>query len=226
MKLPRAPYLSREQFLVATAKDEKVLHLGFVGDRKLAPGEESLHEKLLRSARDLWGVDIDEDGVGSFLSRHPEAAVRTFVGDACNLATVPLSGKFELIIAGDLIHYVVCPADLLHSSRPFLSEHGRLIVTTPNSISLLNALRAYRGEEKINTSQVLWFSMATLTQFCQRLDWVVESHATGYDYEPLDLMTQLQYRLGGAFFRMFPQWGGTLISTLRPASSAEPDVAG
>jgi SAM-dependent methyltransferase len=216
MKLPPMSYVSRERFLVEAVRGKKVLHLGFVGDRVLAPGERSLHEHLLKVAAELWGVDLDRSGVAAFIERHPEAASRTFVGDACALHLLPINDQFEMIIAGDLIEHLLAPKTLLDSCERMLAPGGRVLLTTPNALGLLNVLRAYNGTERVNPRHTLWFSVSTLQEFARQSDWSVESHRTGYDFEPKRASTRLKYRLGAAFFRRFPQWGGTLISILRP----------
>lgn len=220
MKLPPMSYVSRERFLIEAARGKKVLHLGFVGDRVLGPGERSLHEHLLEVASELWGVDLDTAGVAAFIERHPREASRTFVGDACALQLLPITDRFEIIVAGDLIEHLLAPKTLLDSCERVLAPGGRVVLTTPNALGLLNVLRARDGFERVNPRHTLWFSVSTLEEFARQSNWSVESHRTGYDFEPKKASTRLKYRMGAAFFRRFPQWGGTLISTLRHNGSS------
>lgn len=217
MRIGEMEYVSREAYSLNAARGHRVLHLGFVGDRELGSGEMTLHERLVRVASEAWAVDLDEPGVESFRARHPELAERTLVGDACDLASLAIPGHFDLIIAGDLIEHLVAPASLLASCRPLLAPGGRLLLTTPNALGLLTVLRAWKGYEKVNPRHTLWFSFSTLREFCLQTGWIVERIVTGYDFEPRKRLTRLKYWVGAQFFRRFPQWGGTLICTLRLA---------
>lgn len=219
MRVGKLAYVNREGYLLEAARGRRVLHLGFVGDRELRANEVTFHERLISAATEAWGVDLDEAGVNLFRRRHPELADRLFVGDACNLAALPILCEFDLIIAGDLIEHLVAPADLLASCAPLLGPNGQMILTSPNALSLLNVLRAWRGDEQVNPRHTLWFSFATLSEFCRRTGWQIEQFVTGYDFEPVGMRTRLKYAVGAMFFRRFPQWGGTLIATLRPLSS-------
>ncbi len=222
MILPALDYYSREEFILNWASGKKVLHLGCVGDRALGSHEESLHVKLARVSAELWGVDLNAEGILQLGTALPELSSNLAVGDACNLRELGLPSQFEVVIAGDLIEHLVHPAALFSSVESTLAPGGRMILSTPNALGLLNVLRAWSGQEKINPTHTCWFSISTLQELTRRMGWKVEIFATAYDFEPRGKAERLKYAFGKFFFRRFPQWGGTLLAVAKPFEDRRP----
>lgn len=219
MKIPPLEYVSREHCLCEQAAGKKVLHLGCVGDRRLSDGERTLHEKLSDRSRELWGVDLNAAGIQVLADKVPAFRDRLLVGDACRLGELSgrLPGPFDIIIAGDIIEHLTNPADLFCSCEPFLGQRGVLLVTTPNALGLLNVLRAWRGEERSTVYHTCWFSFSTLDEMARRVGWHVLKYWTCYDHEGHAPWKKF---VGERFFRLWPQWGGTLIAMLAPSRVA------
>ncbi len=70
IRLPKVQVVNgRQELIVNRCRDKKVLHLGCVDVGLLSerfPSGGLLHQQLAAVAGELWGVDIDTDGV-SFL---------------------------------------------------------------------------------------------------------------------------------------------------------------
>ena len=184
MRIPPLTYGSREQILRAHVRGRRVLHLGCVGDRALNTGEACFHEVLALEAGELWGVDLNRQGLEELEKRMPDFQSRLLFGDACQLSkVVGLIRDFDVIVAGDIIEHLTNPAALFDSCRPLLNRGGRLLISTPNALSLLNVLRSWRGYEQVNPSHTCWFSFATMHELTRRLGWEVEQYFTCYDHE-------------------------------------------
>lgn len=214
MKLPRLEYTSREKYLLEAAKGKQVLHLGCVGDRALKPSERTLHERLSVTCKDLWGVDTNEKGLEVLREKLPSLQSKLLKADASKLHELNiLPSHFELVIAGDLIEHLTSPADLFLSCRAVLADRGILILTTPNALGILTVLRAWNGQEAVNPNHTCWFSVSTLNELARRMGWQVQKYLTCYDVESHG---RAKVFLGSLFFRLFPQWGGTLIAVAKP----------
>jgi 2-polyprenyl-3-methyl-5-hydroxy-6-metoxy-1,4-benzoquinol methylase len=212
MKLPRLRYTSREKFLLAAAKGKKVLHLGCVGYESPNDNERGLHEKLFQVCSELWGVDLNEQGLKALSEKLPLLRSKLLHGDACALPELrSLPTDFDLIIAGDLIEHLTRPADLFVSCKSPLADKGKLIVTTPHALGILQVLRAWNGHEAIDAEHTCWFSVSTLSELTRRMGWTVEEYLTSYDHEDY---ARVKIFFGSLFFKMFPQWGGTLVAVI------------
>lgn len=116
--------------------NHKVLHVGCCGDDdgfvQEWKGGTALHKYLHDLLGDnLIGVDINEKRVQELNDK----GMKAFVGDAQNL---PKSiGKFDVIVAGEVIEHLENSGLFLRSARQLLREESRLILTTPNVLGVL-----------------------------------------------------------------------------------------
>ncbi len=214
MKIPKLKYVSREKYLFEAISGKKVLHLGCVGERVVGEKEKYFHEYLMQSAKIIWGVDIDYEGLEKLRIRHQSQANLLILGDATMLESLNLPNDFDLIIAGDIIEHLVNPSALFNSLNKFLiNNSAKIIITTPNALGILTVLRAITGYEKINEDHCCWFSFSTLHKIATINGWKIDALYTGYDREPKGFGI-IKIKIGKIFFRIFPQWGGTLIAEL------------
>jgi 2-polyprenyl-3-methyl-5-hydroxy-6-metoxy-1,4-benzoquinol methylase len=220
LNIPPLRYVSRYKFLCEQATGKKVLHLGCVGDRIMPAGELTLHEALSRPASEIWGVDLNEKGLEALGRNLPALKNRLLVGDACRLSELAtkLPANFDVILAGDIIEHLTNPAELFQSCQSRLAPAGVLILTTPNALGLLNVLRSWRRKECVNPTHTCWFSFSTLEELTRRVDWRVQQYWTCYDHEGYATWKK---SLAAQFFKIFPQWGGTLIASAAPAHGAD-----
>jgi 2-polyprenyl-3-methyl-5-hydroxy-6-metoxy-1,4-benzoquinol methylase len=168
--LPRA-VAEREAHILERCRGRSVLHLGCADapflDERLATGT-LLHAKLLAIAPETVGLDSDPQSVERMrsLMRAP-----IFVGSAESLS-VDL-GRFDVVVAGELIEHLNNPGLFLESVKRVLTVDGELIITTPNAFCLRRALRVAVGTESVHPDHVSYYSHATLSALLARFGFAV-----------------------------------------------------
>jgi O-antigen biosynthesis protein len=75
-------------------------------------------------------VGIESDPVAAEVARM--VCEDVLVGDVENMALPFDSGSFDVILCGDLIEHLCDPEQFLTRMRPFLRDHGHLVLSTPN----------------------------------------------------------------------------------------------
>lgn len=170
--LPRAPLVQgRQEFILTRARGKRVLHLGCV-DRGLlaerfARGD-LMHQRLAGVAADLWGVDIDREGI-EFLRAH--GFPKVVAADVSDLDRTPdLQGlEFDLIVASEILEHLSNPGLFLGALDRFMAGRpGDLVVTVPNAFRVDTLLSLFRGVEYVHPDHVYWFSYHTVTHLLRR----------------------------------------------------------
>ena len=228
--LPRTRIVDREAFIVSLCSGQRVLHLGCVDSgllsERLASGS-FLHASLANVSRDLWGVDLDAEGVEK-LKR--AGFHNTHAGSAEAIPLAIPRDYFDIVLAGELIEHVSNPGLLLDSAATCCKGTGSLVITTPNGLRFSNLLSCLIGAEIVHPDHTLSFTPATL----QRLIWkhnletadlllfqgdgrVKVANATG----PVDKTLRLAYNLlGRPALRMmlwgFPYLADGIIAVAKP----------
>ena len=148
--------------------NHKVLHVGCCGDDHSFEQEwkagTALHKYLHDLLGDnLIGVDINEKRVRELNDK----GMKALVGDAHNL---PKSiGKFDVIVAGEVIEHLENPGLFLRSARQLLREGSRLILTTPNVLGVLFWLRhGVLKKKEPWPEHVCYFTPTAITQLLER----------------------------------------------------------
>lgn len=167
IKLPKVPIVvDRHDFVLEHCKGKRVLHLGCV-DSGLLPERffsgVLLHQELAKVADNLWGIDIDADGI-SFLRRHNFDNL--IVGDVCKLDKIPelQDQYFDVIVASELIEHLMNPGLFLEAVKKLMIPgHTELIVTVPNAFRVSTLLQLLHGVEYIHPDHNYWFSYHTIT---------------------------------------------------------------
>lgn len=167
IELPKVPILvGRHDFVLERCKGKRVLHLGCIDSgllqERFSSGE-LLHQKLAKVATNLWGIDIDADGI-TFLRNH--GFNNLMVGDVCNLDKIPelQNQHFEVIVASELIEHLMNPGLFLEAVKKLMIPgHTELIVTVPNAFRVSSLLQLLDGVEYIHPDHNYWFSYHTIT---------------------------------------------------------------
>ena len=76
-----------------------------------------------------WGIDIFEKVIEQNRKNYPE-----YIFSCINIITDDLSaiqGIFDVITMIAVIEHIKCPSSVISKLLPFLSPHGRIIITTP-----------------------------------------------------------------------------------------------
>jgi len=228
-RLPRRGPVDREQMLVDFARDRRVVHVGFVDERRLEHKLEAgrwLHERLAEVAASLVGLDVSEEGVTWARERGFEA----HVVDAQSPEAVAGLGleRAEVVIAGEVIEHLDAPGPFLRAMRALVHDDGLLVITTPNAYRLLNFLTPVAGVELIHPDHTAWHSPHTLRNLLRRSGWEWEGAAyyqnptprLGGIAGPVVRVLRAVFMVAG---RLAPYWSDGLVVWARPL---EPESSG
>jgi len=134
-----------------------VLHVGCVAQG----GEKFLLHWALRkslSGSEIWGIDIDADGIGKLKRR----GFRVLVADA---ESMELDRQFDTIFAGELIEHLANPGRFLECSRRMFKPKGKLVLSTPNPFSVEHVAMYVRNLRRaFNRGHTVWMCPRTLEQ--------------------------------------------------------------
>ena len=195
-RIERRLVTDRETFIAEAARGKRVLHVGFVDYPYLQSRLESktwLHARLAAVSREIVGVDMAAEDIAR-LRAHPEYGT-LIEGNAEELHMLGL-GRFDLIVAGEVVEHLDNPGRFLDSARSVLSSDGRLLVTVPNAFCLRRMLRIPFGVEKVHPDHVAYYSQATMGELLRRHGYAVV-FAAGYRL-PADGRNRLAFQLDRA----------------------------
>ena len=171
-RMPRARCVDRAEFLLARAAGKRVIHLGFADAGCLALHRDTdiwLHDRLNGCASSLVGIDLDGDIVRWAQGEGFEAA-QVDCTDAAQVAALGLEPA-DLVIAGELIEHVNDAGGFLEAIRPLVRPGGELILTTPNSYSMVAFVAELAGYEMAHPDHVAVYSNRTLGALLGRHRW-------------------------------------------------------
>jgi SAM-dependent methyltransferase len=184
-RVPPVAVVDRLEFLCDAVRGRRVYDLGFV-DKGLMSSKRSLgtwlHALLSESARELIGLDLDEEGVRLARSLGFDALVADCQSPE-NLASLDLDPA-DLVVAGELVEHLERPGSFLEAVKILLNENGALVLTTPNAFALANFLAALLGREVINVDHVAWHSWRTIETVLGRHGWRIRAFMY-YTRQPL-----------------------------------------
>lgn len=132
----------RDDYLLNLAKGRKVLHIGCTDwpytEEKIENGT-LFHDKLVKVAKKVVGIDISEEGVKVMRKR---GYSDVFVENVYNLGDrkdiVEKYGEFDYIYLPEVLEHIPCPEKALTSIRKFIekySPNAKLVITVPNAMS-------------------------------------------------------------------------------------------
>lgn len=172
IRLPKVPVVEgRHAIVLSKCKGKRVLHLGCVDSGLLEERfsrNELMHQRLASVASELWGIDIDEDGIAFLLRQGFQNVV---VADVCQLAAVEaIKGRrFDVILASEILEHLQNPGMFLGSIHGLMSGRtAELIVTVPNAFRIANLVSLLRGWEYVHPDHNYWFSYHTITNLLMK----------------------------------------------------------
>lgn len=158
--------------LLPLAKDKTVLNVGAAGNVEYyLDGRRGLwmHEKLKSVAREVVGLDLDEDSVAYANMRGEDLLLG-------NCETAQLNRKFDLIVLSEVIEHVNAPAQAITNLVKHLNPKGKLYITTPNPTYYGTLLRALLNiSMNVYYDHVTAFFPENIVVICQRLGLKVTS---------------------------------------------------
>jgi len=176
--IPQVKVVSgRQDFVVQMCRGKRVLHLGCVDEgllhERFASGD-LLHLKLIKAARELWGLDISRSGI-EFLSS--QGIPNLILADVEQINTVlDLRDRdFDVIVASELIEHLENPGRFLAMTSDLMRENTIMILTVPNAYRLRSLMRMLKRQEYIHPDHNYWFSYKTITTLVKKLGYKIDS---------------------------------------------------
>lgn len=128
----------RNDYIIPYIKNKKVLDLGFLGENRNLKFSD-LHKQVLKYAKkSSLGVDIHKDRIDSLIKE----GYNVICDNVISLENIKKSEeKFDVILCGELIEHVEDLGIFLDNMKSLLTKNGKIILTTPNILSLRNIVR-------------------------------------------------------------------------------------
>ena len=188
--------------------NKKCLDIGCVGDLEhhLVRKDKWLFMHLQEVCEDVLGIDINSENV----DRVNKLGIKNIIhGDA---ETYNFHGKFDVIVAGELIEHLVNPGMFLNNIKKNLNNNGLLILTTPNIFSINNILRSLLSlKVNMHSDHAAGFNFDLLRALVERCGFRVESHY--YFTEKNPGIKNLIFRV---LTRVRPKWGEGILVIAKP----------
>ncbi|TKX85351.1 methyltransferase domain-containing protein [Halorubrum sp. SS5] len=147
---------------------KKVLDIGIVQhDLENVESDDWIHGRVVEDASKVVGIDILEQEIRALQERGYDARV----ADAENF---DLDETFEVVLAGELIEHLSNLGGFLESCYRHLNSDGKLILTTPNGMSIVFPARRLLNHDIFNPQHTCIFDEQTLTQLLAKHGFTVE----------------------------------------------------
>lgn len=156
--------VDRISYLSDLARGRDVLDVGVVEHyigAKDSP--EWLHQHIAKAAASCLGVDLLEPEIAKLA----EAGFNVRVAD---LTKDPLSRRFDLIVAGEVLEHVDAPGKFMTNCATMLRPGGRLVISVPNPWYFNAVLKSVSRRQTFvdSADHVGWYDASTLLELGQR----------------------------------------------------------
>jgi glycosyltransferase involved in cell wall biosynthesis len=146
----------------------KVLDLGF--------GCAAIPSVLHQAGVVLDGIDSDPRAAAESgpLFRH------VFPGDLNRIDEIPLDEKYDIVLAADILQFLVDPAQFLSRLKKFLVKGGLLVVSLPNVVNVQTRLRILFGKFPLHHRGILeeqalhFYTLDSMRMLLRRAGWQIE----------------------------------------------------
>ena len=148
---------------------DQVLDLGF--------GCAAIASALRQDGAVLDGIDRDPRAIAESGALFRQV----FQNDLNQLDDIPLEGPYDIILAADILQFLVDPADVLSRLKRHLVKGGLLAVSLPNVVNVQTRWRILRGQFPLHHRGLLeaqalhFYTLASMRQLLVRAGWKVES---------------------------------------------------
>ena len=166
------PYSSHSLIL------RRLHHMKLAGDRvlDLGFGCAAIASALRQDGAILDGIDRDPRAVveSGSIFRH------VYQNDLNRLDDVPLDDKYDIILAADILQFLVDPADFLSRLKKYLVKGGLLAVALPNVVNVQTRLRILFGRFPLHHRGLLeenalhFYTLDSMRRLLVRAGWKVE----------------------------------------------------
>jgi SAM-dependent methyltransferase len=152
---------------------KRVLHLGCTNYPYTKDAIEQgmlLHFDLEKVAADLWGIDGDDAGI-AILREHGSDQI--VLGDLEALEDCPITGTFDVVVAGEIIEHLNNPGLFLAGIQRYMAPESQLVITTVNAYCAMRyfyyGARGKKGRvEPTHPDHVAYYSYSTLKLLVER----------------------------------------------------------
>ncbi len=205
-------YLSKNRSIIYRSRGNRVLHLGCIGFTDLETAEriilakKTLHWSLSQIA-DVIGVDYSKEEIEEY--KRLGIFDNIINGNVEKLDQLNLTGKFDVIVAGDIIEHISNPGLMLEGLKRFCNYNTQIVLTTPNAFGLANYIRYMLGRFKEGREHVMTFNIHNMENLLSRYNYTIEEANTCY--QPGAERCGILFTIGKKFFETFPRLGGTLF---------------
>ena len=148
---------------------DKVLDLGF--------GCAGIAAALSQHGAILDGIDHDPRAI----AESGPLFRRVFQHDLNRIDEIPLDEKYDIILAADVLQFLVDPADFLSRLKKYLVKGGLLAVALPNVVNLQTRLQVLFGRFPLHHRGILeeqalhFYTLDSMRRLLQRAGWQVEA---------------------------------------------------
>lgn len=180
-------------------QNKQVLDVGVVAhDLEDSRTDIWLHKLLRQDASHVLGIDILEDEISVLANEGYDVQV-------ADAEDFNFNREFDVIVAGELIEHLTNFDGFLTSCREHLTDGGKLILTTPNAMSVLWSIRKAISDEIFNPEHTCLFDQETLTQLLGRYDFTPVE--TRYIRTATPNSPGVKSAVGGIVELLPPPWG-------------------
>ena len=153
----------RNRFLVEFVRGKAVLDVGCVDHSADSRARGHwLHDAIRKSAERTVGLDYEPEEVKRLQAEGYDVV--------CADATAfDLADKFDVVLAGEVMEHLGCPAGFLNCVRRHLRLGGQLVTSTPNALCINYFVQnLLRGRELDNPDHVGLYSTTTMSALLRR----------------------------------------------------------
>ena len=158
----------KTDWIIPLVRDKKVLDLGCVQhDLSRLENPEWLHDVISKHAGSTLGVDCLQEGVTA-LNKLGYNVINS------DVQTMQLGGKFDVVVAGDIIEHLSNCGQFLKRVHEHLTTDGLFLVSTPNPIHFLRFVELlFKGQGSPNPEHTCWFTRSVLSQLAGRFGFEI-----------------------------------------------------
>jgi len=173
LHLGKIDLIDKRDWIFKKVVGKSVLHVGPTDSpctRSHARQGRLLHAALQGKCKELIGLDLDKSAIE--IMREECQITDTQYGNAEELDKLFPEGRFDAIIAGDVVEHMSNVGLFFLTARKVLKPGGELIITVPNSFSIKRILGAVLlRQERNNPDHLYFFSAMTLQQVAYRFGY-------------------------------------------------------
>jgi 2-polyprenyl-3-methyl-5-hydroxy-6-metoxy-1,4-benzoquinol methylase len=172
MKLPKLKMVKRDEWLVNTCHEKRVLHIGCT-DYPITTdkinNDKLLHARLAAVATEIIGLDIDKQGIETLSKLMPNEVFIIHSAEELESCEELQDQLFDVIVAADVIEHLANVGLFLANIRKFLKPGGCLLISTPQSFSIKRMIpMIFSGYEYVHPDHTAYYSVATLSCLLSR----------------------------------------------------------